>query len=341
MRCKARRGGDALMQRVAEDPSWAGAVERLLTHCGALKSGERLVIVSDDLTRDMGDVFALEGGVITDRVSHHVIAPAETHGQEPPASAATAMSAADLVIALTSRSMAHTDARRRASVAGARFLSLPEYSWRLLADPSLGADFRGRAPLVQRFADAFTAGRQVRVTTRAGTDVTLDIEGRSGNSCPGFVDEPGSLGSPPDIEANVSPVENASRGRAIVDGSVAHPDIGLLRSPLELIIEDGCVVSIDGSDRAVAARVEALFRQVGSRKAYVLAECGVGLNDLASLTGTMLTDEGACGCVHFGFGSNATVGGQNAVSFHLDFVMRAATLEVDGGVLLQDGEPSE
>ena len=335
----SRRRGES-PQVTTEDAAWSNAVGRLLTHCGDLKPGERLVIVSDNSTRDIGDVFAAEGRMTTDRVSHHVVGRAEVHGQEPPDSAATVMAAGDLVIALTSRSIAHTDARRRASLAGARFLSLPEYSWDLLADPSLSADFRARAPLVRKFADAFTAARQVRVTTRAGTDVTLDIAGRSGNFCPGFVDKPGSLGSPPDIEANVSPVESASNGRAIVDGSVAHPDVGLLRNPLELIIEDGHVVSIDGRDRIVAACVESLFRRVGSRKAYVLAECGVGLNEFASLTGTMLTDEGACGCVHFGFGSNATVGGRNEVPFHLDFVMRAATLEVDGGVLLRDGEPT-
>jgi leucyl aminopeptidase (aminopeptidase T) len=70
----------------------------------------------------------------------------------------------------------------------------------------------------------------------------------------------------------------------------------------------------------------------------VLAECGVGLNPDAELTGSMLTDEGTNGTMHFGFGSNATVGGQNDVSFHLDVVFREATLEIDGSPILEHGE---
>ena len=41
---------------------------------------------------------------------------------------------------------------------------------------------------------------------------------------------------------------------------------------------------------------------------------------------------------HFGFGSNATVGGQNDVSFHLDVVFREETLEIDGSPILEHGE---
>ena len=51
----------------------------------------------------------------------------------------------------------------------------------------------------------------------------------------------------------------------------------------------------------------------------------------------MLTDEGAAGTMHFGFGSNITVGGKNDVSFHVDFVFCDATLTVDDRVLIEDG----
>jgi leucyl aminopeptidase (aminopeptidase T) len=84
--------------------------------------------------------------------------------------------------------------------------------------------------------------------------------------------------------------------------------------------------------------LERLFKTAGSDKALVLAECGVGLNEKAKLTGTMLTDEGAYGTMHFGFGSNATVGGVNDVAFHLDFVFRSPTLTVDGKTVLERGE---
>ena len=79
--------------------------------------------------------------------------------------------------------------------------------------------------------------------------------------------------------------------------------------------------------------------RIGDDKAYVLAECGIGLNPAARLTGHMLTDEGTLGSVHFGFGSNATVGGYNDVPFHIDCVIREATLWIDQSAVLVGGVP--
>lgn len=313
------------------------ALEHLLRHCGSLRAGEALLIVDDAATAAIGAALAeaaRAGGTSVMRMRDD---RARRHGDEPPAGIAAAMLQADLIVGLRTQSMAHTHARAAASARGARYLSLPEYSSALLDDPALLVDYRARHALVRRFSDAFSAGSSVRVRTRSGTDLTLDIRGRSGNCCPGYVDAPGALGSPPDIEANVSPLEDGSHGIAVIDGSVAHPQIGLLDEPLILYVRDGRIVRFDGP-AATVATVESIFAAVREPRAFVLAECGVGLNDCAQLTGNMLTDEGAAGCVHFGFGSNATVGGCNDVPFHLDFVMRQAGLAVDGIALLVDGE---
>ena len=52
----------------------------------------------------------------------------------------------------------------------------------------------------------------------------------------------------------------------------------------------------------------------------------------------MLIDEGAIDCMHFGFGSNYTVGGKNKTDFHLDFVIRKPFLDVNGRALLENGK---
>ena len=72
-------------------------------------------------------------------------------------------------------------------------------------------------------------------------------------------------------------------------------------------------------------------------KRRVLAEFGIGLNPLAKLTGIMLTDEGALGTIHLGFGSNSTVGGANEVDFHLDFVIKNPTVILDKNIILEKG----
>ena len=323
-------GSDSASIRVA-------ACDHLLLHCGSLRAGEALVVVHDDATVEVAAILSERARGVTGRVQRFAIPAFERHGQEPPENVAEAMRGAQLVAGLTTLSMAHTRARQRASQAGARYLSLADYSMDLLEHPAVRADFHARGPVARFVADRFTSGHTARVTTAGGTDVRLEIDGRTGNCCPGFVEAPGELGSPPDIEANVSPLEAASKGVVVVDGSIPYPGIGLLQEPVTLFIEEGRIARFEG-EPAIVETLESVFSGIGSPNAYVLAECGVGLNLEAELTGSMLTDEGAHGTMHFGFGSNSTVGGQNEVSFHLDFVFREASLEIDGTPVLERGE---
>ena len=146
------------------------------------------------------------------------------------------------------------------------------------------------------------------------------------------------MGSPPDIEANISPVEADSNGIIVVDGSIPCREIGLLSDPVTLEVRNGKIHEIVTESEAMLGLLLTIFARTASAKAYILGECGIGLNPAAELTGNMLTDEGAFGCMHFGFGSNATVGGTNDVPFHLDFVLREPTLAVDGEILIDKGD---
>lgn len=314
-------------------------IEHLVGHCGGLNAGERFLLIYDATTQALAEGFLAAARRLGAHAESVATPVAERHGVEPSAAVAKRMVEADLVAALTLKSFAHTQARQALNARGGRFLSLPGYDATLLQDPAVSVDFYAQFPLTRAFADAFSSGRSVRVSTAAGTNIRLNIAGRTGNCCPGFVNGEYGLGSPPDIEANVSPVEPDSHGVVVVDGSVACTEIGLLSTPITLYIEGGRITRFESASPDYVARCEALFARVGSPLAYVLAECGVGLNPAARLTGNMLTDEGVLGCVHFGFGSNATVGGLNNVPFHLDFVFRQASLWVDEQPLLIDGQP--
>ena len=316
-------------------PQARRAINHLVTHCGGVLRGENVFVVCDALTRDIADVFVLQGQELGAKVSLAQIPDLDRHGLEPPAAVGEQMLAADLTISLCRSSLAHSHARR-ASAASGRFLSLPQYSLDLLCDPSIMVDYEAQAATVRKFADAFTSGSEIRVTTRLGTDLALRIDGRVGNCCPGFVRKAGDLGSPPDIEANVSPIETSAEGIAVIDGSIACSELGLLSAPVTLRLENGRVVAMDSP---LEEYVEVLTQMLGPSRSprRVLAECGVGLNPKARLTGAMLVDEGTLGCVHLGFGANHAVGGCNVVDFHLDFVMREASLWVDGVSMIRDG----
>jgi len=51
----------------------------------------------------------------------------------------------------------------------------------------------------------------------------------------------------------------------------------------------------------------------------------------------MLPDEGCLGTVHIGIGSNATIGGENNVPFHLDHVLKEPNITIDDEIIMYDG----
>jgi len=313
------------------------AVSHILINAGSLKANERVLIVygksTYEVAQKFSDVVLEKGG----KLKMIITREHNLHGVEPNNDVVIEMMRSDLIIGLTATSMAHTQTRKDACKNGARYLSLPDYSLDLLSTKSIFANYKNRKSIVDKFAKKLTDSEYLRVTTKKGTDITMLTSGRIGNSCPGLVLSPGELGSPPDIEANISPLEDKSNGIIIVDGSIPCPQIGLLSEPVELVIKQGKIISFYSENKFLQNSLVQMFNKIKDDKAYILAECGIGLNDKAKLTGNMLTDEGAQGTLHFGFGSNHTVGGINKVSFHLDFVIKNPTLWCDEFISIDNG----
>jgi len=261
----------------------------------------------------------------------------KNHGFEPPISIANAMKESNLVLCLTKYSMAHSKARNDFSKMGGRFLSMPGYSENLLSDSSLLANFKKHQIITNKISKILSLGKKCRISSDDGSYLEADMTGRLGNCCPGHVIEEGSLGSPPDIEANISPVENKSKGFLTINGSIANEKIGLLKEPVYLVIKNGKIFEIKSKSKKVVNLLNKTFYEFGP-KSKVLAEIGIGLNKKARLTGHMLTDEGTYGCIHFGFGSNFSVGGKNKVNFHLDFITQKHSLYVDEKLIIKKGK---
>lgn len=308
--------------------------ETLVEVCADLQPGETAMVISDETTREIGGLIATVASRVSAGVIHRVIKPLRVHGEEPPADIAVEMLESDVIFGVTKMSLAHTHARHMASKKGARYLSLPDYSMAILSSPALQVNFRDLTPQAARIAKVLTAGHEVSVHTSLGTNIVLRIDGRQANSCPGWCDGPGSLASPPDAEANIAPLESSSQGIIVVDGSIPCDEIGLLDTPITLGIIAGRIAWVEGT---VADRVEHMLDHLGHPGTRVLAELGIGLNPRAKVCGIMLEDEGCLGTIHMGFGSNATIGGQNSVPFHLDMIIREGFLEVDGEPLMEAG----
>jgi len=308
----------------------------LVEFCGQVRSGERVLIITDSTTKDVGKYLAAAAAPLTDNVKLVETEDQDVHGIEPSPHVVDAMMRSDVIFSAARSSIAHTQARYNATQRGARFLSLPEYDVRQLSSNSLTVDFVECARTAKRVKDILDSGRKISITTKKGTSLSLDCEGRTANFCPGFCTKPGSLGSPPDIETNTAPIEEKSEGVLIVDGSIPFKGIGLLEEDIVVRIERGSIAAITGGG-IKGERLKHALESQNNPAAKVLAEFGIGMNPKARLCGHMLEDEGCAGTVHFGFGSNSTIGGRNKINFHIDFVIRKPTVFVDGKILIEEG----
>lgn len=259
------------------------------------------------------------------------------HGTEPSGDVAEKMLCNDAIICLTQHSIAHTNARKKAEQQGIPFLSLPEYTMELLNNPAIFADYQLSVPLVKEYSELLTVGKEIWIETQKGTCLYMNIENRVGNCCPGVINDNFLLGSPPDIEANIAPVENRTNGCLVIDGSIADSRFGLLHEPVRMQIREGHVFDISSANKEQEKKIKEIFANVKSDRAYIVGEFGIGFNDCAKLCGNMLVDEGSKGCVHFGMGSNWTIGGKNKVSFHLDFILKESTVKVDNHIVIDRG----
>ena len=103
---------------------------------------------------------------------------------------------ADVFIAPTSKSLSHTQARKRATDAGRRGATLPTVTADMLARV-LAGDFAPMAARSRAISDLLTAGSTAHVSCPRGTELTLDLEGRVGINDDGKLGGPGAFGNLP------------------------------------------------------------------------------------------------------------------------------------------------
>lgn len=312
------------------------AVDNILENC--MESfRKRIFLIYDQSSADVVKVFQKAAPKHEKILSMTKVEIGNQHGEEPSLTVVREMLHCDAIMCITKYSMAHTAARKQTEERGIPFLSMPDYDLNILQNSAFSVNYKSRSRLVDEYAQRLTDGNRVAVTTGKGTELYLDIKGRCGNSCPGITDEHHLLASPPDIEANIAPLENYTHGQIVVDGSITDRRLGLLSADVILKIRGGAIYGIESADKKIENIVKDIFARIAVDEAYVVGEFGIGFNDKAELCGNMLVDEGATGCVHFGIGSNWTIGGMNRVNFHLDFVIKDATVTIDDNIVIKEG----
>jgi len=309
-------------------PELEAAVRTVIRQCLAVKEGEDVVVIADPGTRPIGEALrdgACEAGA--DAVLA-VMDAREHDGTEPPRPVAAAFAACDVFIAPTSRSLSHTQARKRASDAGARGATLPGVTEDMLARV-MAVDFRAMATRSRAVAELLDAAGNARIICPRGTDFRLQLTGRAGIADDGDLTAPGAFGNLPAGEGFIAPLSGEG---TIVASSLAP--LGLSDEPAKLTVQSGSIVAAQGGRGPEFLERLRAHGELGCN----LAELGVGTNDRATLTGNVLEDEKILGTVHVAFGASAGIGGTVSVPIHLDVVILDASLEVGGRTVLDTGQ---
>ncbi|HEV2754211.1 MAG TPA: aminopeptidase [Actinomycetota bacterium] len=303
----------------------------ILDDCLQVRAGEELLVVADPGTRRIGEVLVAGGRERGAEAVLVEIAERTTNGTEPPPSVAAAMASCDVLIAPTTKSLSHTEARRAANAAGARAATMPGITEEMMAR-TMAADFASLRPRSREVARLLTEGSEVRITSAAGTDLTIGIAGRTALSDDGDLSEPGAFGNLPPGEAFLAPVEGTTNGTLVVDGTMWPA--GRLSEPLVWEVSGGYVREMTGRH---ADEVRAAIEPYG-HEAFAIAELGIGTNDAAQLTGNVLEDEKILGTIHVAIGDNHTFGGTVRVSSHQDGIVLDPTLSIDGRTIVEGGK---
>ena len=304
-------------------------IRTVLEDCLAVAAEEQVLVLTDPNKASIGAALVSGARALQAEAALVEMDERATHGSEPPPMVAAAMLECDVLIAPTSKSVSHTEARRAACAKGVRAATMPNITEDMLAR-TMSADYESVRRRSRELARLLTQARQVRITTDKGTDLTLSIEGRTGISDDGDLRERGAFGNLPAGEGFIAPVEGRTNGRLVVDGSVW---LGRLQEPLVIDIENGYAISIEG---AQSAQFKAMLEPYG-RDAFAVAELGIGTNEAAVLTGNVLEDEKILGTVHVALGDNHSFGGNIRVSSHQDGVVLRPSVALDEQVILDRG----
>ena len=189
------------------------------------------------------------------------------------------------------------------------------------------------------------AARRMRVSSTAGSELTVELSGARVGGVWGFTSKPGTLTHWPAGLVLAFPAAGSVNGRLVM----APGDVNLtfkryLADAVTLAIENDHVVAIEGAG-VDAELMRGYFAAWGDRSAYAVSHVGWGLNrrarwdamafyDKADFNGTEL--RAFAGNFLYSTGANE-VAGRHTLG-HFDLPLRGCTVELDGVAVVRDGE---
>jgi leucyl aminopeptidase (aminopeptidase T) len=193
------------------------------------------------------------------------------NSEEPAGEIAAAMLEASVVFATTAYSLSHTKARLVATAAGARLATMNGLTEDLFAR-ALPIDYARLRTASGRLAAALTAAKSCRLTSAAGTEITLSIEDRRATADDGHLQQPGAFGNLPAGEAYIARWRRSATARS--SSTARSPPTDSSTSRCASNSKNGRAVAADGEGAAwLLSTLDA-----GGEHGRSIAEIGIGTN---------------------------------------------------------------
>jgi len=200
-----------------------------------------------------------------------------------------------------------------------------------------------------KITEAFDEGNTLKITSKQGSNFTLDISDALGYPTHGFATDP--EGVPYDFEPPATPgidaqpaLKDKADGKIVFDAYVSP--VGVLREPVTVTFENGQIVQADGGIQAAQ-----FWESIKDWPEKYHAEIEIGTNPNARLiapNGRVLQEwERVRGAVHIGIGDWMPYAvyrngklinpGWKAARYHCDGMMWAPTVTIDDKIIVKDG----
>lgn len=288
----------------------AAAARKIVEQVMLIKPGEN-VVVSADTKSDWRVVMATtQAAYAAGAIPTVICYESRPHGaMEPPSPVAAAVARADAWIECSVAYTLFSEAQRAAIKAGVRYGGLLVGMDVDSVVSTIGkVDYPLMLSLGERLRSLTHAAREIRITGPGGMDVSFRTFDSKVVQSGGLGDKPGTevmLGGQVGWQADEES-ERTINGKLVFDGTVYPPaEIGALRNPVTVRIEQGRIVEILGGTEA--SMVEAYFAGLDDPNMYRVAGYVYGFNPgVTKITGRLNQDERFFGCVCFEFGASAT-----------------------------------
>ncbi len=308
------------------------AALRALSEYLNVKRDETVLLVYDHSTRQVAAGFR-NASKKTPAIMMLEIRPTGGNGREPDPGTAEMMRKYDVVIAPTKYSLTHTKAAINARESGARVATLPGINTDIfMKGLAISPDLLEKVGT--KWTRILKGKHRIRITSKAGTDVEFKIGNYPIHDDNGKITGKGQYGNLPAGETYLAPDVGTANGTMIVDGSIGGLSWDRKTPPAKLILKDGMINSFQGRR---AQSLKKLLAPYG-RKGLVLAEFGIGTNPDLKLSGNLLGDEKVKGTIHLAFGNNSAMGGSNYVQVHIDCLIIAPNVFIDGKQVMHHGK---